>query len=61
MKMARITVNIEVPEDFEDAAIEHNISKSELSQWLGECSENILDDVKNTIEDILEWKGVSYE
>ena len=50
-------IKIEIPEELKDEAIEHNISKLELSKWLTEATEIMLDDVEATVEDILEWKG----
>ena len=63
--MISMTINIDVPEELQDAAMEDNISKAELSEWLTETTEimveEVLYDIEATIEDVLEWKGARDE
>ncbi len=63
--MISITINIAIPEELQDAAMEENISKSELSEWLLGTAEimveEVLYDIEATIEDVLEWKGARDE
>ncbi len=63
--MISITINIAIPEELQDAAMEENISKSELSEWLLGTAEimveEVLYDIEATIEEVLEWKGARDE